>query len=214
MSAPAEPPPGGTLLYRAIASASRPVIRHVYRLDVQGLEFVPDRGGFVVAANHTSLVDAWPLGIALWPRSLHFMIKHEAWKPPLTWIFSGIGSFPVRRGEGDAEAVANAIRVCREGRVMAMFPEGTRRDRGAGSRSEARPHAGAARIALAAEVPLVPAALRGLDRLTRLARMRLRFGAAIPLEDLRGLDSHAAALEATQRLWAEVERLEAELDGR
>ncbi|MGZ4417544.1 MAG: 1-acyl-sn-glycerol-3-phosphate acyltransferase, partial [Gaiellaceae bacterium] len=62
-----------TLLYRVIASASRPVIERVYRLQVEGGEHVPARNGFVVAANHTSNVDPWPLGIALWPRSLHFM---------------------------------------------------------------------------------------------------------------------------------------------
>ncbi|MGZ4290639.1 MAG: lysophospholipid acyltransferase family protein [Gaiellaceae bacterium] len=192
--------------------ASRPIVRYVYRLDVQGLEHVPSRGGFVVAANHTSFVDAWPLGIALWPRSLHFMVKHEAWKPPLTWILAGVGSFPVRRGESDAEAVANAVRVCQEGRVMAMFPEGTRRRKELAKGHEPRPHAGAARIALTAEVPLLPAALCGLDRLTRLTPLRVRFGPPIPLDDLRTLGSRAAALEATRRLWAEVERLEAELD--
>jgi 1-acyl-sn-glycerol-3-phosphate acyltransferase len=195
-----------TLLYRTILGATRPVIEHVYRLDVQGLEHVPPDGGLVVAANHTSFVDAWPLAIALRPRSLHFMVKAEAWKPPLSWILSRVGSFRVRRGESDEEAIANAIRVCREGRVMAMFPEGTRRGR------EPRPHAGAARIALAAGVPLVPAALRGLDRLSRAARLRLRFGTPVPLDDLRSLESHVAAAEATRRLWAEVERLGRELD--
>ena len=205
----ASPP---TVLYRAIAAASRPIVEHVYRLEVQGLEHVPARGGFVVVANHTSFVDAWALGIALRPRSLHFMVKHEAWKPPLEWILAGIGSFPVRRGESDAAAVANAIRVCREGRVMAMFPEGTRRGKTVRGEHRPRPHAGAARIALAAAVPLVPAALRGLDRLSRLGPLRVRFGAPAPVDDLRTLDSYAAAREATRRLWAEVERLEAELD--
>lgn len=212
MGRPAEHAPP-TLLYRAILRMSRPVFRHVYRLDVQGLEHVPARGGFVVAANHSSLVDAWPLGIALWPRSLHFMVKQEAWKPPLTWILADVGSFPVRRGESDAEAIANAVRVCREGRVMAMFPEGTRRGKELAQGRQPRPHAGAARIALDAGVPLVPAALRGLDRLTRLAPLRVRFGPPLELDDLRTLESHAAALEATRRLWAAIERLGAELDG-
>jgi 1-acyl-sn-glycerol-3-phosphate acyltransferase len=191
--------------------ASRPIVRYLYRLDVQGLEHVPGRGGFVVAANHTSFVDAWPLGIALWPRSLHFMVKHEAWKPPLTWVLAGVGSFPVRRGESDAEAIANAVRICREGRVMAMFPEGKRRRKESAKGHEPHPHAGASRIALTAEVPLLPAALAGLDRLTRLAPLRVRFGPPIRLDDLRRLGSHPAALEATRRLWGEVERLEAEL---
>jgi 1-acyl-sn-glycerol-3-phosphate acyltransferase len=202
-----------TLLYRLIARVSRPVVKRLYRLRVCGLEHVPQQGGFVVAANHTSNVDPWPLGIALWPRSLHFMAKHEAWKPPLKWVIAGVGSFPVRRGQGDVEALENAMRVCREGRVMAMFPEGTRRGKGLHKKYEPRPHTGAARIALGAGVPLVPAALRGLDRLSRLAPMRLRFGTPIRLDDLRELDAHAAAKEATRRLWAEIQRLGTELDG-
>jgi 1-acyl-sn-glycerol-3-phosphate acyltransferase len=140
------------------------------------------------------------------------MAKHEAWKPPLKWIIAGVGSFPVRRGEGDLEALENAIRVCREGRVMAMFPEGTRRAKGLRKRHVPRAHTGAARIALGADVPLVPAALRGLDRLSRLGPMRLQFGAPIRLDDLRERDSHAAAEEATRRLWAAIQRLEATLD--
>jgi 1-acyl-sn-glycerol-3-phosphate acyltransferase len=203
-----------TFLYRTIARASRPVIEHVYRLEVQGLEHVPPSGGFVVAANHTSNVDPWPLGVALWPRSLHFMVKQEAWKPPLTWIIGAVGSFPVRRGAGDVVALGNAMRVCREGRVMAMFPEGTRRAKGLRKRHQPRPHTGAARIALGAGVPLVPAALRGLDHLRRLEPMRVLFAAPVALDDLRALSPHDAAVQATRRLWAEIERLERELDAR
>jgi 1-acyl-sn-glycerol-3-phosphate acyltransferase len=203
-----------TLLYRVIALASRSAIKRVYRLQVEGIEHVPRRDGFVVAANHTSNFDPWPLGIALWPRSLHFMAKYEAWKPPLKWVIAAAGSFPVRRGEGDVEALENAMRVCRDGRVMAMFPEGTRRRKGLRKKHEPRPHTGAARIALGAGVPLVPAALRGLDRLSRLDPLRLRFGPPIPLDDLRELATHAAAVEATRRLWTEIVRLEAELDAR
>lgn len=208
---PADPSP--TALYRAIAHVSRPVVERIYRLDVQGLEHVPADGGFVVAANHTSNADPWPLAIALWPRSLHFMAKQEAWRPPLSWVIAAAGSFPVRRGEGDREAIANAVRVCREGRVMSMFPEGTRRGKGLRKKHVPRPHTGAVRIALGAGVPLVPAALRGLDRLTRLGPLRVRFGPPLPLDDLAALGSHTAAQEGTRRLWAEVERLEAELDG-
>ena len=94
---------------------------------------------------------------------------------------------------------------------MAMFPEGTRRSKGLRKKHQPRPHSGAARIALGADVPLIPAALRGMDRLSRLGPLQLCFGAAIPLDDLKDLDSRAAADEATRRLWAEIERLEAEL---
>ena len=203
--------PRPRLLYRVIATATRPLVTRVWRLQVSGLEHVPAAGGFVVAANHVSNLDPWPLGIALWPRSLHFMVKSEAWKPPLSWIIGAVGSWPVRRGESDAEAIANAVRVCREGRVMAMFPQGTRRAKGWRKKHVPRPHAGAARIALEAGVPLVPAGLHGLERLSRRGPIRLAFGAPIPLDDLAALESHAAAEEATRRLWDEIVRLESGL---
>jgi len=211
--APATRPRPGRL-YRLIASASRPVVNGIYRLQVMGMENLPVQGGFVVAANHTSNLDPWPLGIALWPRPLHFMVKDEAWWPPLRWLLAGVGTFPVRRGEGDVRALLTATGLCREGRVMAMFPEGTRRSKGLRKRHLPRPHSGAAWIALEAGVPLIPAALAGTDRLTRLGPLRLLFGAAIPLDDLNQLDSRAAADEATRRLWAKIQQLEAELETR
>jgi 1-acyl-sn-glycerol-3-phosphate acyltransferase len=200
-----------TAFYRFIATVTRPLVTKVYRLDARGLEHVPADGGFVVAANHVSNLDPWPLGIALWPRQLHFMAKSELWWPGLRTLLRWAGAFPVRRGEGDVEAFRTAVELCKAGRVMAMFPEGTRRAKGLRKKHEARPHTGTARIAMAAGVPLVPAALSGMDRLARLGPVRLVFGPPVPLDDLRGLDSRTAAREATDRMWAEVVRLEAEL---
>jgi 1-acyl-sn-glycerol-3-phosphate acyltransferase len=184
----------------------------MFRLRVRGLEHVPVSGGFVVAANHTSNLDPWPLGIALWPRQLHYMAKSELWKPGLRTLLRWAGSFPVRRGEGDLEALETAVRLCRGGRVMAMFPEGTRRRKGLRKKHQPRPHSGTARIALAAGVPIVPAAIRGMDNLSRLGPVRLLFGPPIALDDLAALDPRVAAKTATARLWAEIQRLEAELD--
>jgi 1-acyl-sn-glycerol-3-phosphate acyltransferase len=74
-----------------------------------------------------------------------------------------------------------------------------------------RSHTGAARIALEADVPLVPAAISGTDRLLRLGKLRVRYGPRIPIDDLRGGEVAAAAHEATDRLMAEIERLQDEL---
>ena len=96
---------------------------------------------------------------------------------------------------------------------MAMFPEGTRRTKGLRKKHQPRPHSGTARIALGAGAPLVPAAISGMDRLSRLGPVRVLFGPPIPFDDLQGLDTRAAAQEATRRLWAEIGRLEAVLAG-
>jgi 1-acyl-sn-glycerol-3-phosphate acyltransferase len=184
---------------------------YLYRLRVDGLEHIPPAGGFVVAANHTSNVDPWPIGIALYPRQLHFMAKQELWVPVLRTLMGALGSFPVHREGVDLQAVKTAVSICRAGDALAMFPEGTRRYKGMRKTRVASPHTGTARIALRAGVPMLPAAIHGTGRLTRLGPLRVRFGAPIPVEDLRGLIPRDAATAATERLWAEIERLEAQL---
>jgi 1-acyl-sn-glycerol-3-phosphate acyltransferase len=92
-----------------------------------------------------------------------------------------------------------------------MFPEGTRRTKGLVKKWEARPRSGAARIALEAGAPLVPAAVKGTDKLTRFGRLSVAYGAPVEIDDLRGQDVAAAAREATERLMARIIELEESL---
>jgi 1-acyl-sn-glycerol-3-phosphate acyltransferase len=152
-------------LYSVIAVLSWPVLHGLYRLRARGLEHLPREGGFVLACNHVSSFDPWPIGLPLWPRRfLRFMAKSELYWWPLTYVLNGAGAFPVRRGQRDAQAIENAVSLVRQGYAVAMFPEGTRRAKGLVKRFEARPRSGAARIALEAGSPLVPAAVAGTDR--------------------------------------------------
>jgi 1-acyl-sn-glycerol-3-phosphate acyltransferase len=194
-----------------IAAVSRPFLRLVWRYEVSGLENLPE-GGFVLAAGHRSNFDPWPLGIALSKTHfVRFMAKSELFWWPLGPILSAIGGFKVRRGEADRDALATARRLAREGNVVAMFPEGTRRAKGLRKRRQAEVHDGAARIALGAGVPLVPAAIAGTERLGRLEQLRVRYGKPIPVEDLAGLPRREAARIATERLMARIHELEAGL---
>lgn len=194
--------------YLFVGAVSWPILWALYRLEAEGRENLPPSGGYVLAANHTSNFDPWPLGIPLWPRRyLRFMAKVELFRSPLGPIITAGGGFPVRRGEGDREAMDTAVRLAREGHVVVMFPEGTRRKKGLRKKYEARPHTGAARIALEATVPLVPAAIAGTDRLSRFERLRVRYGKPIPLDDVRGKELAVAAREATERLMQEIARL-------
>jgi 1-acyl-sn-glycerol-3-phosphate acyltransferase len=198
-------------LYLLAASISWPVVKVGFRLRARGTENLPD-GGFVLAANHTSNFDPWPLGIPLFPhRQLRFMAKSELFNPILKPILVGGGAFPVRRGQADVEAIDHAVDLVRDGEVVVMFPEGTRRKKGLRKKHEPRAHTGAARIALASGAPLVPAAIKGTDRLSRLAPLRVAYGRPIPLEDLREQEIGPAAREATERLMAEIRELEGSL---
>ncbi|MBX5473391.1 MAG: 1-acyl-sn-glycerol-3-phosphate acyltransferase [Thermoleophilia bacterium] len=202
-----------TPVYNLLAALSWPALYGLFRLRARGLEHLPREGGYVLACNHLSSVDPWPLGLPLWPRRfLRFMAKSELYWWPLGAVLNAAGAFPVRRGQADVEAIQTAVRLAREGNVVAMFPEGTRRRKGLVKRHEARPRSGAARIALEAGVPLLPAAVAGTDRLLRLGPLRVAYGPPVEIDDLREReDLRQAAREATDRLMARIAELEASL---
>jgi 1-acyl-sn-glycerol-3-phosphate acyltransferase len=200
------------LFYRVVAAVSRPVLHGLFRLRVQGTENVPATGGYVLACNHLSNFDPWPLGMPLYPeRWLRFMAKSELYWWPATYVLDAAGAFPVNRGRADVRAIQTAIRLAREGNVVVMFPEGTRRRKGLVKRHQARARSGAARIALDAGVPLVPAAVAGTDRLSRLGPLRVAFGAPIEVDDLPSDNLRRSSQEATDRLMTRIAELEATL---
>jgi 1-acyl-sn-glycerol-3-phosphate acyltransferase len=193
-------------MYLFIAAVSWPLLKGLFRLRARGQEHLPAAGGFVLAANHNSNFDPWPLGITLFPkRYLRFMGKSELFWTPFKQFATAAGAFPVRRGQADLEAMATATQLCREGHIVVMFPEGTRRKKGLRKKYEARAHTGAARIALDANVPLVPVGIVGTDRLGRLAQLRVAYGQPIQLDDLAGRED--APQVATERLMAAIEDL-------
>jgi 1-acyl-sn-glycerol-3-phosphate acyltransferase len=198
-----------TPLYLTIGALSWPVVRLLFRQQAVGVENLPQSGGFVLAGNHLSNFDPWAIGFPLWPRRrLRWMAKSELFKPLLSTILWHGGAFPVRRGMGDVDAIRMSIRVVKGGDVLVMFPEGTRRAKGLRKKHEARPHTGAARIAIAAKAPLVPAAIVGTDRLSRLGPLRVAYGEPVPLDDLRGLGSARAAEIGTERMMERINELE------
>ena len=196
-------------LYFLAGLVTGPPVWLVFRLRATGKEHIPREGGFVLSANHLSNLDPWPLGLPMFPRrQIRFMAKAELFRWPLGPIVKAGGAFRVRRGEGDAGAIETAVQLVCEGEVVAIFPEGTRRKKGLVKRREARPHTGAVRVALEAEVPLIPAAIRGTDRLSRLGPLRVAYGTPIQLDDLRDRDVREAAEIGTERLMAAIADLE------
>ena len=201
-----------SLFYRLVVLTAKPVLYGLYRLEVDGLENVPATGGFVLSANHTRTSIRGRSESAIGDRHyLRLMAKSELYWRPLKWVVDAGGGFPVRRGERDTKAIETAVELAREGDVVVMFPEGTRRKKGLRKKCEARAHTGAARIALEAGVPLVPAAITGTDRLARLGKVRVRYGPPIELDDLRGPRPRTTLPSvATDRLMEAIHALEAD----
>jgi 1-acyl-sn-glycerol-3-phosphate acyltransferase len=179
-----------------------------------GKEHLPE-GGFVLASNHVSNLDPFLLALPLWPdRYIRYMAKAELFNRWLGWAMRAIGTFPVRRGEADADAMRTAFQLLREGEIIGMFPEGTRARKGLRKKHIPKAHAGTARIALTAGVPLVPAAIAGTDRLLSRGRISIAFGPPIEVADLEGLPRREAAAVATERLMAAISSLAGEIAAR
>jgi 1-acyl-sn-glycerol-3-phosphate acyltransferase len=197
--------------YWLLGLVSFPFIRGLFRERVRGFENIPE-GGFVLAPNHVSNLDPWPLGMPLWPRrQLHWMAKSELFKPVVGTLITWGGAFPVRRGQGDEAAIDTAVERVRAGEVVVIFPEGTRKEKGLIKRHESRPRTGAARVALRAGAPLIPAAITGTDRLLRLGPLKVAYGPPVDLSGLDGGDERESAKQATDRLMADIDKLKATL---
>jgi 1-acyl-sn-glycerol-3-phosphate acyltransferase len=192
-------------------------MKSLYRLQAEGTENLPNEG-FVLASNHLSNFDPWILAYPLWPRRrLRSMAKAELFNPIMAPLLRASGAFPVSRDRIDTEAFRTAIEILHSGEVLLVFPEGARRAKGRWKGKRQRQQQvqnGAARIAISAGAPVVPAAIIGTDRLTRLGPVRVAFGRPVEAGDLGGRTRHEAADALTERLMAAIRELEAGLRGR
>jgi 1-acyl-sn-glycerol-3-phosphate acyltransferase len=152
------------------------VYRAFARLEVEGAEKLPAEGAVILAANHLSNYDVFPMQFAL-PRPIFFMGKEELFRNPIMdWLLRQLGGFPVYRGERDEWAMQHAQSVLEQGRVLGMFPEGSR-NKGNGLRPA---KTGIARLAMATKAPIVPTALHGpqymFRHFPRRTTVQVRFG--------------------------------------
>lgn len=143
----------------ALVTALTKLTRLFMDLTVNGSENFPREGAVIVAANHVTNFDVFPMQISL-PRAIFFMAKSELFKNPLMDIaLRNAGAFPVYRGKKDQWALNHAAKVLEHAQTLGMFPEGTR-SRGEGLRLA---KTGAARLAIQTQTPIVPMAITGSD---------------------------------------------------
>lgn len=206
--------------YRLAVAVLRPLLMLLTKRDWRGTENLPDDDGFLVCSNHMSYVDAFTLAHFLIDNGhpAYFLAKESVFRiPVLGRIVRGAGQIPVHRESGDAAlAFTAAVTAVEEGRCIAMYPEGTlTRD------PQLWPmvaKTGAARLALATGVPVVPVAQWGpqsilspyarFPRLLPRKTMHVVAGPPVDLSDLRGRPLEPVLLrEATARIMDAVTAL-------
>jgi 1-acyl-sn-glycerol-3-phosphate acyltransferase len=136
-----------------------PLLRLVYRPRVKGLRNIPATGPVILASNHLSFVDSLFVPLVC-PRPVVFLGKADYFEKKRTaWFFKGVNVIPVRREGGSAgeAAILTGIQALQEGHVVGIYPEGTRSPDGRLYRGKT----GVARMALEAQVPVVPVAISG-----------------------------------------------------
>ena len=166
------------LLYTIGQYTVAPAIRVAWRPTVEGLEHLPRTGGAVLAGNHLSVADEYMLG-AVVPRHIAFWAKAEYFSGTglrgwaVKTLMNGLGAIEVNREGGRAALTAldAAIPALRGGDLVGVYPEGTRSPDGRLYRGRT----GAARLALLAEVPIVPIGVLGTELVqpigTRIPRL-------------------------------------------
>ncbi|MDY7103951.1 MAG: lysophospholipid acyltransferase family protein [Actinomycetota bacterium] len=156
-------------------------LSRLWRIEVVGREHIPP-GPFVLAPIHRSYLDT-PFVSVLTRRRLHYMGKEEVFNNrAVSRLIRAMGTFPVRRGKGDREALRIATSLLVAGEPVVVFPEGTRRE---GPVVETI-HEGPAFLSVRSQVPIVPVGIGGSEvvmgretRLVKLAPVKLVVGEPI-----------------------------------
>lgn len=169
--------------YSFIKKVFAPFLKVIYRVEYKGLENIPNKGGYIVAINHTSFID--PVLVAMPNRiqQLHFMSKIELFKNPImAWAITHANGFPVKRGKGDTTAIDYGIKVLKEDHVMAICPEGKRMKDKNGVPQKAK--AGIAVIAKATGADILPVSIYSKGPIKAFKRVVVTYGAVIKNDDL------------------------------
>jgi 1-acyl-sn-glycerol-3-phosphate acyltransferase len=154
-----------------VTSSIKRLTRILCRIDDDQLAHVPERGPFIIVANHTNFLEVPVLYTHLQPRPVTGFAKAEAWDNPALRLLADLwGAIPLQRGEADMTAFRQALQALEAGRILAVAPEGTRS--GHGRLQKGRP--GIAFLALRSGAPLLPMVYYGgelfWDNLSRLRR--------------------------------------------
>lgn len=176
-----------------------PILKKMYRVEVKGLEHFPEQGGVLLCSNHIDNMDPPILGVTC-PRPISFMAKAELFNVPiLSGIIKKLNAFPVKRGGNDREALRTGLKVLKEGKVLGLFPEGTRSKTG----KLGKGLAGAGYFALRTNAQVVPCAIIGSYRIFQ--KVKVIYGKPIDMSELR--EKKASPEEATNLIMTHIQQL-------
>ena len=169
------------MLYRLVCAVTYLFSRIAFRMRYEGLENIPQEGGFILSSNHQSNFDPVFLAHKV-KQPLRFLGKEELFKNKFfAWVLTQLGAFPIARGTGDMDALATATEIVRQGSALVIFPEGTRSKSG----KPLRARSGVAYVAGRANVGILPCSIDYKGKLAFRREITLRFHPILPVEELQ-----------------------------
>jgi 1-acyl-sn-glycerol-3-phosphate acyltransferase len=171
-------------VYEAVRIVLTPYLLFFYRARCIDSRHVPPEGPVIIAPNHFSFLDHFFVAVYL-RRKVHFMAKSQLFKPPMQFIYTHGGVFPVRRGHQDEEAFVTAETVLARGDIVVMYAEAGRSRTG----ELGKPRHGLGRLALETGATVVPTAIAGTERVRNWRRLQfpkvtVQFGEPVRFEQL------------------------------
>ncbi|OBI16023.1 acyl-phosphate glycerol 3-phosphate acyltransferase [Mycobacterium sp. E2462] len=174
-----------------------PLLSLLGRPKVEGLEHIPSTGPAILASNHLAVMDSFYLPLVV-RRRITFLAKSEYFTGTglkgwfQRWFFTAVGQVPIDRTDADSAraALTTAEQVLKQGKLLGMYPEGTRSPDGRLYKGKT----GLARLALHTGVPVIPVAMIGTDvvnppgtNMLRFGRVTVRFGKPMDFSRFEGL---------------------------
>src|ERR1700735_2114393 len=208
-----------TVFYWVVKAVLGPILRIVFRPWADGVDNVPREGPAIIASNHLSFSDHFFAPLPL-PRKVVFLAKSEYFTGRglkglvSKAFFSGVGQIPVDRSGGAASerALNTGLRVLAEGKLLGIYPEGTRSPDGRLYRGKT----GVARLALEAQAPVIPCAMintfefmpSGKTWPNFRVRPGVRYGEPLDFSRYYGMATGRRALrEVTDEIMRVIEKL-------
>ena len=205
------------MFYWVVKAVLKPLLLAVYRIHPHGRKNVPRKGAAIIAANHVSFLDSFFIPLVVQRRKVTYLAKADyftSWKTG--WFFRMVGQIPTERsgGKRSQAALGTAQQVLSEGKLLGIYPEGTRSPDGYLHRGRT----GVARLAIAAGVPVIPCGVIGTEkvmpkaarfpRLTGRLKVEVRFGEPLDFSRYRGRERDRFVLRSvTDEIMYEIMRL-------
>ncbi len=188
-----------TFFYRLVCAVVRLALRVWNRFQIHNAENVPSEGGCIIAPNHVSYLDPPAVAVGIKHRAVHFMARDTLFmKPWANWFLTNVGVLPMDRTKGDVGALRKGISLLKSGRVLCLFPEGTRSPTGEIQKAKG----GIGFLISKAGVPVVPTYVdgsfqafpKGASRI-KPCRIRIFYGKPIAPAEFEALGSDRDSYE-------------------